>query len=228
MPQITADSRSPSGSLTGIAGAMWASASLPLPSLGSAQKPTDCSPSIGRAGKIHPAPRLVRSRAPTKNPLPWGPPHTEAGGAALLGRSGWGPQGETVMLHSKVPRGRTAARALLHPSVKRAAGLGAAIPLTSLIGLPAAAAPQEAVLYAFEGGQSAFPHAGLVMDGNGALYGTTFGALFGSGTVVKLAPPGPGKTGWSKTTLHTFKGGDDGSGPFAGLIMDASGALYAV
>ncbi len=130
------------------------------------------------------------------------------------------------MLHSKVPSDHTATRALPRRSVRRAAGLGAAIALTSLIGFPAAAAPQETVLYAFHGGASSFPYAGLVIDGNGALYGTTTGTTSGSGTVFMLAPPGPGKTGWSETTLHTFRGGDDGSAPLAGLIMDASGALY--
>ena len=132
------------------------------------------------------------------------------------------------MPHSKVPRDHAAAGALPRLSMKRAAGLGVAIALTSLIGLPAAAAPQETVLYSFSGGaDGSHPEAGLVMDGNGALYETTWGAGGGTdGTVFMLAPPGPGRTGWSKTTLHRFTGGDDGSRPFAGLIMDASGALY--
>ena len=56
------------------------------------------------------------------------------------------------MLHSKVPRDHTAARARPRLSAKRAAGLGAAIALASLIGFPAAAAPRETVLYAFGGG----------------------------------------------------------------------------
>ncbi len=132
------------------------------------------------------------------------------------------------MPHSKFPRDHAAAGALPRLSMKRAAGLGVAIALTSLIGLPAAAAPQETVLYSFSGGaDGGHPEAGLVMDGNGALYGTTRGAGGGTdGTVFMLAPPGPGRTGWSKTTLHRFTGGDDGGDPEANLIMDASGALY--
>ena len=46
------------------------------------------------------------------------------------------------------------------------------------------------------------------------------------GAVFMLRPPRPGETGWSETKLHPFTGGADGANPLAGLIMDASGALY--
>jgi hypothetical protein len=117
--------------------------------------------------------------------------------------------------------------------LRRVAGVAAEIALASLLSLPAAAASQETVLHSFPGNRVDFPLAGLVMDGNGALYGTTSGAsgrrcfeVVGCGTVFRLAPPGPGGSAWSETFLHRFRGGDDGTIPRSGLIIDANGALY--
>jgi uncharacterized repeat protein (TIGR03803 family) len=87
----------------------------------------------------------------------------------------------------------------------------------------------ETVLYRFKGGSDGFyPVAGLIAD-SGALYGTTTqqGGGSGSGTVFKLTPPAKGQTVWTETVLYRFKGGSDGSGPFAGLIADKQGALYS-
>jgi uncharacterized repeat protein (TIGR03803 family) len=93
----------------------------------------------------------------------------------------------------------------------------------------------ETVLYQFMGGDDGFnPYSGVVFDAHGNLYGTTF---FGGGTdciddygdkgcgiVYMLSPTGAGD--WKETILYRFKGRDDGSGPFAGVIFDAHGALY--
>ena len=46
-----------------------------------------------------------------------------------------------------------------------------------------------------------------------------------SGVVFKLAPPAAGHT-WIETVLYIFKGGSDGSRPWAGLNFDSKGALY--
>jgi uncharacterized repeat protein (TIGR03803 family) len=80
----------------------------------------------------------------------------------------------------------------------------------------------ESVLYSFTGGgDGANPRAGLIFDPSGALYGTTVsGGSHGRGTVFKLAPSG------TESVLYSFQGGSDGAAPFAGLIFDASGALY--
>jgi uncharacterized repeat protein (TIGR03803 family) len=88
----------------------------------------------------------------------------------------------------------------------------------------------ETVLYSFAGGKDgAYPQAGLIMDGSGNFYGTTYSGGtdgcegYGCGTVFKLAPGG------TETVLHTFcekSGCADGSTPAAGLIMDTSGNLY--
>jgi uncharacterized repeat protein (TIGR03803 family) len=89
-----------------------------------------------------------------------------------------------------------------------------------------------AVLYMFRGDDGNLPNAGLVMDARGALYGTTqFGGQNDYGVVFKLTPPAPGRTAWTETVLHDFRynyatGDTDGAMPAAGLLMDATGALY--
>ena len=96
---------------------------------------------------------------------------------------------------------------------------------------------KEKVLHAFlcedcrggrDGGR---PAAGFIADAGGALYSTTFdgGAgcppnSEGCGTVFKLAPTSAG--GFKETVLYAFEGGSDGVAPLAGLIADATGALY--
>ncbi|MFZ3328816.1 MAG: choice-of-anchor tandem repeat GloVer-containing protein [Methylocella sp.] len=69
----------------------------------------------------------------------------------------------------------------------------------------------------------------LIFDSEGALYGTTQGTTnvigAASGTVFKLAPPAAGHM-WTETVLYSFKGGSDGSQPWAGLIFHSKGALY--
>ena len=68
---------------------------------------------------------------------------------------------------------------------------------------------------------------GLVMDRDGNLYGTaTEGGLYGNGTVFKLTQPAAGKTQWTVSVLHSFKG-TDGNDP-QGLTIDAAGNLYGV
>jgi len=94
----------------------------------------------------------------------------------------------------------------------------------------------EKVIHYFKGGSiinrqadGSGPMAGLMMDSAGNLYGTTSagGEVGGYGTVFKLAPPASGKTRWTETLLHTFKGyPSDGGVPQAGLIMDKAGNLY--
>jgi len=69
-----------------------------------------------------------------------------------------------------------------------------------------------------------YPQAGLILDTNGNLYGTTYGGgSYGKGTVFELGPSG------AETLLHSFcarAGCPDGSHPRADLVMDAAGNLY--
>lgn len=84
------------------------------------------------------------------------------------------------------------------------------------------------VLYRFKGrSDGSFPYAGLIMDEQGALYGTTEtdGSSGINGTVFKLTPPHKDEKEWSQTVLYAFHG-SDGSAPVAGLIRDKQGALY--
>ena len=80
----------------------------------------------------------------------------------------------------------------------------------------------ESVLHTFTGGTTdgGSPNAGLVLDSQGNLYGTTIvGGAFGAGTVFKLTNTG------GETILYSFKG-LHGAQPYAGLLMDTKGNLY--
>jgi uncharacterized repeat protein (TIGR03803 family) len=88
------------------------------------------------------------------------------------------------------------------------------------------------VLYNFtagvDGGQ---PYGGVTLDAQGNLYGSAVvGGSGGSceggcGVAYKLTNNGGV---WTQTVLHSFTGGDDGSGPGAGLTLDAHGNLYGM
>jgi uncharacterized repeat protein (TIGR03803 family) len=88
------------------------------------------------------------------------------------------------------------------------------------------------VLYSFtgstDGGQ---PYGGVTLDAQGNLYGSavvggTGGACEDScGVAYKLSNVGGT---WTQTVLHNFTGGDDGSGPGAGLTLDGKGNLYGM
>jgi len=80
---------------------------------------------------------------------------------------------------------------------------------------------KQTVLYRFTGGgDGAWPVGGVVIDGRGALYGTTnAGGSVGGGVAFKLA-------GKKETALHSFTGGKDGNYLTAGLLLDAMGNLY--
>lgn len=83
---------------------------------------------------------------------------------------------------------------------------------------------------AIEGGG---PSSGLIADSENNLYGTTFfggnsdaDCQGGCGTIYELSPPAARGGAWTETTLYSFTGGLDGSGPWAGLYRDSAGNLY--
>jgi uncharacterized repeat protein (TIGR03803 family) len=98
----------------------------------------------------------------------------------------------------------------------------------------------ETILYSFKGGSTdgAVPHASLVRDNAGNLYGTTVtggivastctegglvAAPVGCGIIFKLTPTSTEP--WTETVLHRFSAADGGN-PYSGLIRDAAGNLY--
>jgi uncharacterized repeat protein (TIGR03803 family) len=85
-------------------------------------------------------------------------------------------------------------------------------------------AGKESVIYSFtgKGHDGRYPAAGLLLDNNGNLYGTTQdGGEANFGTAFKIATDG------AETVLHSFKGyPKDGEYPIAGLIQDDAGNLY--
>jgi uncharacterized repeat protein (TIGR03803 family) len=99
---------------------------------------------------------------------------------------------------------------------------------------PAGVNWKESMLHRFQGygelsRKGTHPGAGLVMDGEGHIYGTTVNGggsaacNFGCGTVFKLAQSGKN---WQETVLYSFTGDNDGSGPRSVLTQDSSGNLY--
>jgi uncharacterized repeat protein (TIGR03803 family) len=90
------------------------------------------------------------------------------------------------------------------------------------------AAWSEHVLYAFSGPDGAFPLAGVIMDAEGNLYGTTNqgGAPTYGGEVFELTPPAAGQPAWTETILWGFTYKLDGALPWSGVILDAKGNLY--
>jgi uncharacterized repeat protein (TIGR03803 family) len=88
----------------------------------------------------------------------------------------------------------------------------------------------ETTLYKFKAGSDGWsPWAPLVFDRAGNLYGTTVGGGLGCnesgcGTIFELSPVQGGH--WDEKVLYRFRGGYDGEGPQAGLVLDASGNLY--
>jgi uncharacterized repeat protein (TIGR03803 family) len=80
------------------------------------------------------------------------------------------------------------------------------------------------VLYTFTGTSDGTCPGGLVFDASGNLYGVTAGGGTDNyGTVFELTPGVDGI--WTKTILHSFAGGSDGSYP-DGLTLATSGDLY--
>ena len=100
-------------------------------------------------------------------------------------------------------------------------GNGAVYQLT-----PSGSGYTESVLYSFTGGaDGAYPNAGLVLDKNGKLLGTTVrGGSNDAGTVFELIyVPG---VGWTEHVVYNFQNASDGEVPIGGLIFDSAGNLF--
>ena len=84
---------------------------------------------------------------------------------------------------------------------------------------------KEQVLYRFNGAVESNPVSGLMMDGNGNLYGTCSNGNMTTtvGSVYKLTPSGGGK--YTESDLYLFSG-KDGQFPESALVRDKAGHLY--
>ena len=81
----------------------------------------------------------------------------------------------------------------------------------------------ETILHGFSGANDGSePTAGVIMDGNGNLYGST--VVGGTAGVVYELSLVNGK--WKETVLHEFKGGSDGDRAYGTLVFDTNGVLY--
>jgi uncharacterized repeat protein (TIGR03803 family) len=86
---------------------------------------------------------------------------------------------------------------------------------------PPARAQTLTVLYSFATRTGALPSSGVIRDGAGNLYGTTwFGGTDQWGTVFEVT------SGAKETVLYNFTGGKDGKYAYSGLLRDSSGNLY--
>src|SRR5215471_6437738 len=100
--------------------------------------------------------------------------------------------------------------------------------LSILLSSVAVAASNYRVLHAFSGNpDGGGPFAPVVFDGNGNLYGTTWGGgTYGYGMVFELIPS---SGGWKEALLYSFcaeQGCPDGTLPTAPLVFDQAGNLY--
>jgi len=83
----------------------------------------------------------------------------------------------------------------------------------------------EKVIHRFNPSDSyeAWPMAGLIMDRNGRLFGTTQ-----EDTVFRLAPSSNSPGSWIETILYSFKGKGASYALDAPLIFDSTGNLYSI
>jgi uncharacterized repeat protein (TIGR03803 family) len=91
---------------------------------------------------------------------------------------------------------------------------------------------EPVVLHTFTGGtDGTAPNGGVAFDSAGNLYGTTGAGGIGTcgepgqgcGTVYELSPSAGS---WTKTILHNFTGGADGSNPGTPVLVDSAGNVY--
>lgn len=101
----------------------------------------------------------------------------------------------------------------LSPPVKEGSGAWSEKALHNFLGYPK------------DGGN---PSAGLVIDANRNLYGSTTLGADGDGTIYKLAAPNDRSSQWIETILHQYKGCGDGCAPSSVLVFDQMGTLYGL
>lgn len=83
------------------------------------------------------------------------------------------------------------------------------------------------VIYTFSGGaDGGWGIGSMAFDAQGNVYGTTAqGGAYNGGVAYRLSPTGDPST-YTYTKLHDFGNGDDGAGPWGGIILGHDGNLY--
>jgi len=96
---------------------------------------------------------------------------------------------------------------------------------------PSAWASECKVLHSFGSGMDgSLPYGPLVFGAQGNFYGVTINggtgtcSDYGCGTIFQLSLAASGK--WTERVLYSFTGGNDGGGPYGGLVLDDLGKLY--
>jgi uncharacterized repeat protein (TIGR03803 family) len=96
---------------------------------------------------------------------------------------------------------------------------------------PSGSSWTHTVLYSFTGGaDGGEPYKGVTLDSKGNIYGTAVTGGSGScegGCGVAFELTKSGGT-WTQAVIHSFTGGNDGSGPGSGLAIDSHGNLYGM
>jgi uncharacterized repeat protein (TIGR03803 family) len=84
------------------------------------------------------------------------------------------------------------------------------------------AAGQETILHSFTGGKDGSgPQAGVAIDAQGNVYGTTYnGGAYNAGVVYRITASG------QESVLYAFTGGADGGNPYAAVTLDSAGNLW--
>jgi uncharacterized repeat protein (TIGR03803 family) len=94
-----------------------------------------------------------------------------------------------------------------------------------IVKTPSGYASTPTTLVSFNGNNGSTVYAGLIIDGNGNLFGTTYaGGANGHGTVFEVAKTSGGYAN-TPTILVNFDYAN-GANPYAGLIADANGNLF--
>jgi len=85
----------------------------------------------------------------------------------------------------------------------------------------------EELLHLFNIQDGVAPAAGVIFDGSGNVYGTTYGGPQDRyGLVFQLEKPYRNSRLWKESVLYAFGDGNDGGYPAAGLVFDARGDLF--
>jgi uncharacterized repeat protein (TIGR03803 family) len=83
-----------------------------------------------------------------------------------------------------------------------------------------------ATIHSFTYEEGGVADGGLMIDGNGNLYGAAVdgGGPDGYGSIYEFSPHGGGA--WNESTSYLFSGSPDGNGPFQNPVMDTKGNLF--